>query len=473
MLALPRLLAPALSVLLAACFVDEGLPTTSSEAASTGSSSEASSTGDPTGGPAMCGDGLLQGGELCDAGPLNSLYGACNPVCLPNFCGDGFPGPSEACDDGNKQEDDLCRSDCTHAQCGDGIVQPGEKCDDGNGNEGDDCSSRCVAPTCGDGLVGGEEACDLGAGNADDGHCSTACVQKSCGDGVLQPGEACDPMSATCNEKCRFPNCGDKMLNDGEPCDASVEPAGAPCTNFCSVPRCGDGFMQADEACDDGNALAGDDCTPDCQPSICGDGVRASDELCDDKSDVPSDGCDDECERDARFVFATSKLYKGDEIGSLAGADALCQGLASKSGLPGVYMAWLSDDKAGPATRFRKSDLPYVLPAGEKGVASIVAQDWIDLVDGALDHAIEVTEYGAVVGSGDSCATALVLAWTDTDATAGPLGGQAPCAGWSSQNPGITGAAGILTRSDLAWTTGCPAVSCDQALHLVCVEQAP
>lgn len=467
--ALPRLLAPTLSVLLAGCFVDDGLQAASTDVSSSGSSS-GSSTGDPTGGPAMCGDGRLQGGELCDAGPLNSLYGACTPLCLPNFCGDGFPGPSEVCDDGNNSDDDLCRGDCSRALCGDGLLQPDEACDDGNSKDDDKCTTRCTVPACGDGIVGDGEQCDLGAANADDGHCSSACTKATCGDGVVQLGEACDdPKSPTCTAKCRFLHCGDPMIDDGEPCEG----ASATCTDFCSLPRCGDGYQQPDELCDDGNSAAGDDCTPDCKPSLCGDGVQASDELCDDGVDVPGDGCTLTCERDARFVFATSKLYKGDQLGGLAGADAHCQDLAAQAGLPGVYMAWLSDGDAGPAHRFRKSAQPYILPPGEKGVASVVAQGWLDLVDGTLQRPIEVTEYGATVGTGDSCTTALLLAWTHTDATSGPLAGPAPCAGWSSQSPTNTATAGILTRSNLTWTAGCPAVTCDQALHLVCVEQAP
>ena len=140
-----------LVLVLAGCFVDEGNmnPTegTSTDAAS-------SSTGEPTGEPpSLCGDGLLQGAEVCDDGPLNTLYGACGPLCLPNFCGDGNAGPLDACDDGNKQDTDLCRSDCTLAFCGDGVVQPGEACDDGNLLETDDCTTRCAPPECGDGVV--------------------------------------------------------------------------------------------------------------------------------------------------------------------------------------------------------------------------------------------------------------------------------------------------------------------------------
>ena len=460
-----RLLACSLG--LASCFVDDGPSEATTGDGSSGASG--SETGEPTGEPPMCGDGEMQGGELCDAGPLNSLYGACTPLCLPNFCGDGFPGPSEACDDGNKLEDDLCRNNCSPALCGDGIVQPGEDCDDGNGAEDDACSTACAAPGCGDGLLGAGEQCDLGERNADDGHCTTTCLKPSCGDGIVQPGEACDPGGATCNEQCRIPTCGNGMLDAGEPCDGASDT----CTDFCSPARCGDGYKQPGELCDDGNGVAGDDCTPDCQPSICGDGLHASDELCDDGVDVPGDGCDDRCERDALFVFVTSQTYQGGGIGGLSGADAHCQKLAAQAGLPGAYMAWLSDGTASPATRFHKSELPYILPAGEQGVGSVVAMDWIDLVDGALERPLQVTEYGATVGPGESCDAPDLLAWTHTDATGGALPGATHCGGWKFQDTESTGAAGIITRTNLGWTSGCPSVSCANTLHLYCVEQPP
>jgi cysteine-rich repeat protein len=36
-----------------------------------------------------------------------------------------------------------CRTDCTIPKCGDGILDGGEVCDDGNVNPGDGCSSNC------------------------------------------------------------------------------------------------------------------------------------------------------------------------------------------------------------------------------------------------------------------------------------------------------------------------------------------
>ena len=39
----------------------------------------------------------------------------------------------------------LCRADCTLPICGDGILDPGEVCDDGNNNDGDGCASDCMS----------------------------------------------------------------------------------------------------------------------------------------------------------------------------------------------------------------------------------------------------------------------------------------------------------------------------------------
>ena len=38
----------------------------------------------------------------------------------------------------------MCRRDCTVPRCGDGLVDGGEVCDDGNVRNGDLCSSDCL-----------------------------------------------------------------------------------------------------------------------------------------------------------------------------------------------------------------------------------------------------------------------------------------------------------------------------------------
>ena len=77
------------------------------------------------------------------------------------------------------------------AVCGDGIVQGGETCDDGNVNNGDGCSSACQVQAgftcsgspsvcntiCGDGIKAGAEGCDDGNNTNGDGCTATCQVQ--------------------------------------------------------------------------------------------------------------------------------------------------------------------------------------------------------------------------------------------------------------------------------------------------------
>ncbi|TSC77039.1 MAG: hypothetical protein G01um101431_222 [Parcubacteria group bacterium Gr01-1014_31] len=104
---------------------------------------------------------------------------------IPVRCGDGIVNQeTEQCDDGNTNDEDACRNDCTVApECGNGTVEAPEQCDDGNTNNFDDCDNTCT-PTnwCGDGTVqtpnsfGQTEQCDEGTQNGQPGsNCSTTC----------------------------------------------------------------------------------------------------------------------------------------------------------------------------------------------------------------------------------------------------------------------------------------------------------
>lgn len=81
----------------------------------------------------MCGDGVLAYNEVCDDGNTTSCtpYPGCNTTCSAvQQCGNGVPGEcGEPCDDGDLDDCDGCRSDCTVQACGDGIVDCGEVCD--------------------------------------------------------------------------------------------------------------------------------------------------------------------------------------------------------------------------------------------------------------------------------------------------------------------------------------------------------
>lgn len=121
--------------------------------------------------------------------------------------------------------------------CGDGVVESGEMCDDGNTANSDGCSAECTQEAgwscndtgcttiCGDGYVRGLEVCDPG----DSPYCSSDCssLTGSCGDGILQVSiEDCDPgagvlrgCSAACTELFGF-TCTDQPME----CTASTLP---------------------------------------------------------------------------------------------------------------------------------------------------------------------------------------------------------------------------------------------------------
>ncbi|KYF92350.1 hypothetical protein BE20_11990 [Sorangium cellulosum] len=149
-----------------------------------------------------CGDGFCAVDHAC------VLTREATHLCLApgkrDLCGNGVVEGVEICDDGNTADGDGCSADC---QCGDAVVDPAleEVCDDGNARDGDGCSADC---RCGNGVVDRVrgETCDCGAGDvlpaeaqcrgaqnaASGGYCRDDC-QVHCGDGRVAEEEACDP----------------------------------------------------------------------------------------------------------------------------------------------------------------------------------------------------------------------------------------------------------------------------------------
>lgn len=98
-----------------------------------------------------------------------------NPAdCIFAVCGDGVLEGAELCDDDNHDDGDGCDSNCTVTGCGNGIRTAGEDCDDGNVDSGDGCSPDCL-DECGNGTVDVVEQCDDGDGYGLDG-CSGGCA---------------------------------------------------------------------------------------------------------------------------------------------------------------------------------------------------------------------------------------------------------------------------------------------------------
>ncbi|MCB9602563.1 MAG: DUF4215 domain-containing protein [Sandaracinus sp.] len=66
----------------------------------------------------VCGDGIVTRFEACDDGINDGSYGGCMPGCLEPGprCGDGIVHEDEGedCDDGNADDGDACRNDCSN-----------------------------------------------------------------------------------------------------------------------------------------------------------------------------------------------------------------------------------------------------------------------------------------------------------------------------------------------------------------------
>ncbi len=100
--------------------------------------------------PNVCGDGLVGGAEECD-GSANAGCGGmgcqASCLCVPIVCGDGVTAGMEQCDDGNVDDHEACKNDCTVNLCGNGQLDAPEICDDGNQIDGDTCTRRCKTNT--------------------------------------------------------------------------------------------------------------------------------------------------------------------------------------------------------------------------------------------------------------------------------------------------------------------------------------
>lgn len=169
----------------------------------------------------------------------------------------------------------------------------------------------------------------------------------------------------------------------------------------------------------------------------------------------------------SKRVFVTSTTYSGN-LGGLDGADRECQKAAAVAGVPGVYMAWLSDltQDLGPATRFlTHAAIPYTLTDGTR-----IADDWDDLTDGELQHGIDVDEFKQPLCTGFGCTS---TAWTGTDAAGFPRAAhplRESCADWHSGESRPQGLAGVIDRVNETWTVG-GFGTCNSERRLYCFGQ--
>jgi cysteine-rich repeat protein len=117
---------------------------------SSGDGGGTDTTGGTGGGDSNGGDGADDGGS--DGSTGDGGGSDTGNTGIPADCGNGVIDGDEVCDDGNSvtelppYEADTCIDDCSMllATCGDGTVDPGEACDDGNDDSMDDCTTSCT-----------------------------------------------------------------------------------------------------------------------------------------------------------------------------------------------------------------------------------------------------------------------------------------------------------------------------------------
>ncbi|MBI5505134.1 MAG: DUF4215 domain-containing protein [Deltaproteobacteria bacterium] len=223
----------------------------------------------------------------------------------PAVCGDGVLGSGELCDDGNLIDGDGCDGDCT-VQCPKWEV---------------DFSLLTAAANVGALQLSVDYSSAAGdfAGAGPTVECTShvSGVQFAADDDettrevglgwVTETGFSGPQLLATCTFGATgFPGLEQLQLSVVDASDIDLNPISVSVgvelretpDRFDCAAYCGDGFTQPanEETCDDGNTVNGDACSNTCQPAICGDGVtQVGIEQCDDGNLIDADGCDAKC----------------------------------------------------------------------------------------------------------------------------------------------------------------------------------
>jgi uncharacterized protein (TIGR03382 family) len=93
-------------------------------------------------------ESLLCSGGTCMSCQVNSQCqsGICSQGKCVSLCGNGILDPGELCDNGDRNSNSLpdhCRTTCSVPRCGDGVQDSNEQCDDGNLVSRDGCDRLC------------------------------------------------------------------------------------------------------------------------------------------------------------------------------------------------------------------------------------------------------------------------------------------------------------------------------------------
>jgi hypothetical protein len=175
-----------------------------------------------------------------------------------------------------------------------------------------------------------------------------------------------------------------------------------------------------------------------------------------------------------KIVFVTGQEYSvgiGNQLSSVGAANSLCELAASKAGLSGTFLAWISDDRTPPrlpAFGDAGNDTTQIITTTQQ----IVAASYAELFDGGPRVAIAATEDASTValapqvGNDGECPDG-GLVWTGFSVK--PNDDPPHCGQWLSGASGQNGGAGRIAKAPIAWSYACN-LACSFRAHLYCFQ---
>ncbi len=391
--------------------------------------------------------------------------------------------PQADCGDGICRDFQTDRTRCGGCLPSDLTPGEGQSCSEGQVCAGEDgCVSSCAPP-----LIACDGACrDVRLDPNYCGDCTTQCESGGDSVAICREGDCvdiaeCIPPLMACNGACRDVRVDpDYCGSCTEQCKATPNTVAACVAGDCIItPTCPDPLMICDGSCRDIRIDPGycGSCTNQCQATpntipICTD--SKCDNQCEqgygdcngDRNVAGGDGCETpgalpDC-GSTRLVFVTAGTYAVaslEGVDSVDGANSICQRQATLEGLPGLYLAWMSDENNEPVSTFRSKGGPWQLLNGK-----VVANDFTDLIDGSLEIAINISEKGTLVNN------ARVATGTERS---GARSSQ-DCVSWSETKTEFGDTFrftyGRTNETDHRWTTY-TTERCTERAHLYCFQQ--
>ncbi len=225
-------------------------------------------------------------------------------------------------------------------------------------------------------------------------------------------------------------------------------------TTLISQQECGNFIVENSEQCDEGE-IGSKNCTNLCTVSACGDGIinLVADEKCDDNNLEDEDNCSNDCQS-PRTIFLTSDYIGPPNFGGVLKADEYCQNDAIKFGLPGKYVAWISEDNSNASTRLNSSNFKgwYKSPPDQINYARTITKGWGGLQNQLLNPI-------NIIPNGLEDVTVQAV-WTDTNLN-GNISNNGNCQNWTSLINGSSGTG--FPQSVIAWSNS-GTISCSSGM---------